>query len=315
MSQEKSTQTGLSEFFGANLNIEGRWADFIQAIGRVESNTRRVEELLARMHESTLQTALFNATESFKKDPRYQDPKRLLKYGFKVFSQNDEDGIIDEIFKRIGTTNKCFIEFGVENGLESNCLFLLLQGWSGIWMEGNVKKFSQLTTTFNQFLNETNQLVAICEMVDATNINQLIKGSQVSGEIDLFSIDIDGNDYHVLEALDQVQPRVIIAEYNGHFPAHYSWIMKYNPSYEWVASTYYGASLKAFERLLDEKGYALVGCNITGVNAFFVRKDLVKDHFLTPFTSENHYEPLRYWLHLGYQPSSNFRPQFGPFEN
>ena len=67
--------------------------------------------------------------------PRHADPKRLLRYGFKLYAQNDEDGIIQEIFRRIGTTNRSFVEFGAQNGLENNTANLLLQGWSGLWIE------------------------------------------------------------------------------------------------------------------------------------------------------------------------------------
>ena len=67
--------------------------------------------------------------------PRYTDPKRLVRHGFKVYSQSDEDGIIQEIFKRIGTTSRTFIEFGVETGVECNSVKLLVEGWSGLWIE------------------------------------------------------------------------------------------------------------------------------------------------------------------------------------
>src|SRR4051812_36467635 len=67
--------------------------------------------------------------------PRHVDPKRLLRYGFKVYSQCDEDGIIQEIFKRIGVVHRTFIEFGVETGIECNTAHLLIQGWRGLWIE------------------------------------------------------------------------------------------------------------------------------------------------------------------------------------
>src|SRR3954468_19503553 len=69
--------------------------------------------------------------------PRHADPKRLLRYGFKLYSQNDEDGIIQEIFRRIGTTNRTFVEFGVESGIECNSAKLLIEGWRGLWIEAD----------------------------------------------------------------------------------------------------------------------------------------------------------------------------------
>src|SRR4051794_30133259 len=76
--------------------------------------------------------------------PRYADPKRLLRYGAKVFSQNEEDGMIQEIFKRIGTGPRTFIEFGVENGVQCNTVKLLLQGWRGLWLESAPEQITEM---------------------------------------------------------------------------------------------------------------------------------------------------------------------------
>src|SRR5438552_2628789 len=77
-------------------------------------------------------------------DTRYNDTKRLERYGSKVCSQYDEDGIIQEIFNRIGVGARTFVEFGVENGLENNTLKLLMEGWSGLWIEGSETFVSQI---------------------------------------------------------------------------------------------------------------------------------------------------------------------------
>src|SRR5262245_41373742 len=94
---------------------------------------------LSRIRLAVERTAII-AKEEFVarslRDGRYSDPLRLECFGFKSYSQYDEDGIIEEIFRRIGTTNKRFIEFGVEDGLENNTLKLLLEGWGGLWIEG-----------------------------------------------------------------------------------------------------------------------------------------------------------------------------------
>jgi hypothetical protein len=83
---------------------------------------------------------------------RLNSPEYLERYGFKVYSQNDEDGIISEIFSRIGTTNKVFIEFGVQDGLECNTHYLLHENWSGLWIEGDKKYYKAITDKFSALI-------------------------------------------------------------------------------------------------------------------------------------------------------------------
>src|SRR5262245_4815241 len=146
-------------------------------------------------------------------DAKYADPKRLDAHGFKIFSQNDEDGIIQEIFNRIGTVSKIFVEFGVENGVESNTLKLLLEGWEGLWLEGSDSSVSLIQQKFVDVI-QAGRLKIQHAFIDRDNINDLI-GEHYQGEIDLISIDIDGNDFYIFETLVVVRPRVVIIEYNG----------------------------------------------------------------------------------------------------
>lgn len=124
-------------------------------------------------------------------DRRYDTPGRIIRQGFKVYSQNDEDGIIQEIFRRIGTTNKTFVEFGVEGRLKNNSLQLLLEGWSGLWLEGSPEHVETIRGRFTDLLAE-NRLKVREAFIDRDNINVLI-GEHYQGEIDMISIDIDGN--------------------------------------------------------------------------------------------------------------------------
>ena len=144
---------------------------------------------------------------------RLQYEKCLELYGFKVYSQNDEDGILEEIFKRIGTTNKIFIEFGVQNGLECNTHYLLHKDWHGLWMEGSKNSVKEILVRFFPVIR-TNQLKCLNAFITKDNINDLINSAGIGGEIDLLSIDIDGNDYYVWEAINVVQPRVVVIEYS-----------------------------------------------------------------------------------------------------
>jgi len=222
----------------------------------------------------------------------------LDRFGYKVYSQNDEDGIINEIFKRIGITNKIFVEFGVQDGLESNCHFLLFNGWRGLWLDGSEENIRKLKEYFPEPIS-TKQLTAINAFITVENINNLIEGV-FSGEIDLLSIDIDGNDYWIWQAIKCIQPRVVVIEYNAKFPPPCEWVMEYEPNHIWDGSDKYGASLKSLELLGDKLGYRLVGTSICGVNAFFVKKELAKDLFPEPSTSENLYHRWDFAKHISF---------------
>jgi hypothetical protein len=115
----------------------------------------------------------------------------------------------------------------------------------------------------------------------------------VPTELDLLSLDIDRNTYYLWEALRQFRPRLVVVEYNAAIPPGIEWKDTYGPRV-WDGTQNFGASLKAYENLGRQLGYSLVGCEFTGINAFFVRNDLVGDKFAEPFTAENHYEPPRY---------------------
>ena len=131
---------------------------------------------------------------------RYKNKLYLDGFGYKVFSQNDEDGIINEIFTRIGTTNKKFIEFGVQDGIECNSHLLLDTGWSGLWIDGNKDDCNKIKTFFKTSL-EDKKLAILNDFITKDNINELFAKAEFQGEIDFLSIDIDGNDWHVLEAI------------------------------------------------------------------------------------------------------------------
>ncbi len=223
-------------------------------------------------------------------DKRLADEKFLESHGYKVYSQNDEDGILQEIFRRIGTTSKTFIEFGVQNGLESNGHSLLLQGWQGVWIECDENACQQIARRFAPVVNQ-GRLRVLNRTLDRDNINEILT-PLFFDEVDLLSIDVDGNDWHIWNAI-QLRPRVVMIEYNGTFAPEIDWKMPYNECHIWDETDYFGASLKALERLGTEKGYQLVGTNIAGVNAFFVRDDLCGDQFPIPATAENLFNPLR----------------------
>ena len=224
---------------------------------------------------------------------RLDDEMCIERYGFKVYSQNDEDGIIEEIFARIGTTNKKFIEFGVQDGVESNGHYLLLKGWSGFWIECDSENCKKIEDKFAGVIS-SKHLAITKQFITKDNINELLLQNEQIGEIDLLSIDIDGNDYHVWKSLDAVNPRVVVIEYNAKIPPSCDWIMPYCEQHIWDGGDKHGASLSAMERLGREKGYSLVGTNISGVNAFFVRNDCMLNNFAVKSVKEL-YNPPRFY--------------------
>jgi hypothetical protein len=270
------------------LGMLQRLKNALSQLWRTSNANHKLSRLLELQTEEFLQRHLHQ-------NPRYASSKRLNRYEFKVFSQNGEDGIIEEIFNRIGATDKFFVEFGVGNGLENNTAYLLVKLWSGLWLEGDHASVEFIKSEFAREI-ASNRLRVQETFITAENIVGLFERHAVPTEFDLLSIDIDGNDYHVWKALAAYRPRVVVIEYNATFPAHLRWIKKYDAAWQWDGSIGFGASLKALEELGAELGYRLVGCNFAGANAFFVRKDLAGEAFHAPFTAEEHYEPHRPYI-------------------
>lgn len=223
------------------------------------------------------------------------DPKRLNHYEAQVFSQNGEDGVIAEIFRRIGEVDRVFVECGVGNGLVNNTTYLLQKGWRGVWFERDEASVRAISSTFRRPLAESRLTVAKTQLT-MENAGEAFRLAGVEKEFDLLSIDIDRNTPFLWKGLAAYKPRVIVAEYNASIPPSDAWTVEYDGSAQWNRSLYFGGSLKAFEQIGAELGYTLVGCETTGVNAFFVRNDLVGANFSGPFTAEHHYEPPRYYL-------------------
>jgi len=228
-------------------------------------------------------------------NPKYQSGHYLNQYEFQAFSQSGEDGIIQEIFKRIGTTNRYFVEFGVEDGSETNSTYLLYQDWKGLWIDGSDKNKVAIEQSFSNLI-KTERLKMIRDFITAENIESLFAQASVPEEFDLLSIDIDRNDYHVWKAITRYRPRVVIIEYNAIFRPGAEFIVPYDGSAMWDKTSHFGASLESYVKLAAEKGYKLVACAFIGANAFFVREDLADKYFEGPFTAAGFYEPPRYFL-------------------
>lgn len=201
-------------------------------------------------------------------------------FEFKIFSQFGDDGIIQYLIKNIEIKNQIFIEFGVEDYSESNTRFLMMNNnWEGLIMDGSKKAIQKIEgrSWFWKY-----SLIAKCAFITRENINELLAIPNYS-DIGLLHIDIDGNDYHILEEINlkKLNPSMIIMEYNSVFGNKRAISVPYNKSFyrtnEHFSNLYFGASLPALTYLANNKGYALVCCNLAGNNAYYVRKDLLND--------------------------------------
>jgi len=225
-----------------------------------------------------------------------KSPSLPILHGHKGHSQNEEDGIVLEIFRRVGIVSRTLVEIGVGNGVENNSLFWLKQGWRGAWIEGSTENSDFIRKVFAQPI--ARGIVHFQQaMVSTGNINELICKTPYAGrEIDLLSIDIDGNDYYVFEQLNSLNARVVVIEYNAKYPPPIHWRIPYSADYVWDGSDWYGASLQSLCDLFGRRNYSLVGCNVTGSNAFFVRNDLLGDSFPCIGEIEKLYQPPRYFM-------------------
>ena len=201
-------------------------------------------------------------------------------FEFKIFSQRGEDGIIQYLIKHLSIKNETFIEFGVENYMESNTRFLMMHNnWSGFVIDGSEEAMKSLK---NREWFWAYDLHAKTAFIDKENIMQLLNESGFQ-DLGLLSIDIDGNDYWIFEQIDMLKlnPSIIVAEYNALFGAERAISVPYNKNFYRTAAhfsnLYFGASLAALQHIAKQKNYELVGCNKAGTNAFFVRKDLLNE--------------------------------------
>lgn len=276
--------------------VKDRLVKFIDRLIRAYNNYRRgILQRYNRAYTNSHTDHIRFFDLELPQHPRFQDPVRLLCYGAQVNSKNYEDGMIQEIFRRIGTKNKVFVEIGVGDGTENNTAFLLSTGWTGFWFECGDRHERALKGRTDLADN----LVVHKAFVSRENIGPLFHDLNVPHEFDFFSLDIDQNTFHVWAGLERTpfRPRVVVVEYNAAIPPPIHWAVRYDPKRMWDSTQNFGASLSAFEDLGRSMGYNLVGCDFTGSNAFFVRNDCASNKFKAPFTAENHHEPPRYHLY------------------
>lgn len=212
----------------------------------------------------------------FLSDQRHKGRIELLREAeFRVFSQWGEDGIIDWLIACIPDINKSFVEFGVQNYRESNTRYMLMaHNWRGLVMDGSMTNIEDIRS---QDIYWRHDILAKCAFIDCNNINSLLVDSGFHGEIGLLSIDIDGNDYWVWQAIEVASPVIVVCEYNAVLGDCLSLTIPYDSNFYRTrahhSNLYFGASIRALVKLGESKGYVFVGTASNGCNAFFVRRD------------------------------------------
>lgn len=232
---------------------------------RIPDNINKIQESLGRIESRQVLTASLD---------------EISESEFKVYSQWGEDGIIQYILNRIPINNKVFVEFGVEDYTESNTRFLLKNNkWSGLVLDGNKDHIQYIKNDTSVYW--AHNLKAEHIFITKDNINSILISNGIPEDLGLLSIDIDGNDYWIWDAIDCIKPRVVVTEFNSLFgyksKVSIPYFSDFVRSKAHFSCVYYGASLAAFEHLGHIKGYSLVGTNSAGNNAFFVRNDLVQN--------------------------------------
>jgi len=210
----------------------------------------------------------------------------LAEVGFQAFSQADEDGILLYLFALIGASERTCVEICAGDGRECNTANLIINhGWTGLLVDGDAR----LVERGRRFYREHSHTriappTFVHAWVTRDGVNHLVRSAGFSGEIDLLSLDLDGVDYWIWQALDVVQPRVVVVEYQDILGAERSVTVPYADDFDATRHpmsdgmpNYCGASLPAFVKLARSRGYRLVGCNRYGYNAFFVRDALASD--------------------------------------
>ncbi|ANW95193.1 hypothetical protein AXE80_02350 [Wenyingzhuangia fucanilytica] len=231
--------------------------------------------------------------------------------GYRVFSQFEEDGKLLFVFSVIGMKNKTFVEIGSDDGVNSNSANLYFNfAWRGLFIDGNSNSIKRGERFFNKYPHSWFYKPKFkCTKVTRENVNELIHEAGFQGEIGLLSIDIDGNDYWVWDAIDTISPEVVIIETHVEFGLN-DIVVPYDPNYFYPGKhpVYHGASPVAMNKLANKKGYRLVGANELGFNFIFVKNGLADDmlpevtveSLLThPSVQEGYktFEPIKDWVY------------------
>lgn len=233
---------------------------------------RLIEYLYGREDEMLALGRLLSELVAMKGEVR-----SLSDVEFRVFSQFGDDGIIQWLINNINFRERSFIEFGVQDYRESNTRFLLMNNnWSGFVIDGSARNVQKIRSSSYYWKYS---LRAEHLFIDEDNINDALTRSGLGANIGILHIDLDGVDYWIWKKIETIRPDVVILEYNSVFGLDRSITVPYSKNFVrnkvHYSNLYFGASLRAIYDLSVEKGYAFIGCNSAGNNAYFVLREHV----------------------------------------
>jgi len=252
---------------------------FITKIMRYIGQSRWREHQPAFYHNQIAQREIFLSYKN--KNDNNKSTLNFRDAGFRVYSQTDEDGLLLYIFSLIGFTNRMLVDMAFGSPYNANSTNLLLNwGFHGLVIEGNP---ANVKATKRFFKSHPDSKIfpplVVNAWITAENVNDILKKNGFVGEIDLFSLDMDGVDYWIWKTLEVISPRVVIVEYQDILGWKKALSVPYNAQFNRheIHEDFFGASLPAFLALAEKKGYRLIGCNKYCYNAFFVREDISRD--------------------------------------
>ena len=276
---------------------------------------RRMTELMpshaapvAAMLDAALQLELSREFDRLQEAIQASMPQNPAARGFKVYSQSDEDGIVQDICSTLELEQGVFAEIGCGDGRENNTHYLLLKGWRGVWIDSDPSNMGTLRAA----LPANHGLRLIEAQVTRENVLQLLQPvlESFGSDLDLLSIDVDGNDLAIAHSVaSALRPKIIVGEYNAKFPYPMVAEISYSPQQKWRGDDYHGASLAAWVRQLAPE-YQLVSCNLAGTNAFFVQARYIERFGSYP--PAKLYQPARFHLtalRAGHAPSLSYLKQ------
>ena len=242
---------------------------------RLLRKARSLLSLADRSREDSDELKLLLGTLLTESIIRKQGYASLAELEFKVFSQFGDDGIIQYLTRNLELRHRTFVEFGVEDYMESNTRFLLQKdNWSGFVMDGSRECIDRVMRAPFFWKHD---LTARAVFVTRENVRLLLHENAGKWKgLDLLHIDLDGNDYWVWQEID-VNPAIVIVEYNSTFGIDRAITIPYSADFQRAQAhfshLYWGSSLKALHMLAQRKGYDFIGCNNAGNNAYFIRRD------------------------------------------
>ena len=197
---------------------------------------------------------------------------------FNIFTKDGEDGILLYLLNKIGSIDKTFIDIGSNDCINSNCANLAFHhGWKGLFIDGDAASLDRGKYIYSKFFKKAvDKFSFVQAIVKPDNINKLLEGYKTTGDIDLLAMDLDGNDYHIWQALEAIKPRIVLVEVQIE-KGNNDFVPEYTNSFELYEDDIpKGASPLSMKKLANSKGYELVAANNGAYNLFFVRKDLIR---------------------------------------